>query len=175
VVITEEWSSPQRIHRGSAKPAAHLAAPKRKKNGNLLLWIFFVLTLIVIAVACLWFYDRAQHRKAAPGAEGLPPPSGEKFLGAPVRTSERQFLVAAPAETTKGASPPVRIAAEERSSSRTQTTEQKEEVQREGTKADRVKPSGGSPPSQLAAENPGTTEPSASGTPLQASTTAPEE
>ena len=175
VVITEEWSSPQRPHRGGAKPPAHLAAPRRKKKGNLLLWIFFALTLIVIAIAGLWFYQRAQHRKAAPGAEGLPPPSGEKFLGAPVRASEEQFFVAAPAESTKGASPPVRIAAEERSSSSTQTTEKKEGVQREGTKADRAKPSGGSPPSQLAAENPGTAEPSASGTPLQASTTPPEE
>jgi len=163
VVITEEWSSPQRTHRGSAKPPAHLAAPRRKKKGNLLLWIFFALTLIVIAIAVCGFTIAHSTGRPLRGRKDFPA-SGEEFLGAPVRASEEQFFVAAPAESTKGASPP--CASRPKSGLRPVRRRQREgRSPKRGTEADRAKPSGGSRLPTGSRES-RTAEPSASGRPF---------
>ena len=90
--LTEEWSSPQQLKHETPHPPRAQEKEKPGKKGSPLLIVLILLSLAVLGAIIYIYYQRNIYKKAP--VTSLPPPSAERFIGAPqAETAEQDFLV----------------------------------------------------------------------------------
>jgi TonB family protein len=90
-IMTEEWSSHRQPRQDIPQQPPPPGKTIVKKKGSALLIVLILLALVVLGAVTYIYYERMNSKKHP--ITSLPPPSTEKFIGAPSEAAEQNFLV----------------------------------------------------------------------------------